>query len=330
MNNYEFNFLQINSELNRLEPFFRAEFSRKVGEEALKIINREQHPTAHLILRNEKGTQYGRLTKACKVEMVDYDEVANAPVMEDHISFQLTSNKYRINASVEYLFAQWDTQTELDTELTRVLMLDSQKISKYLDEFTLGGNHRLAEKGLPVINGVVSLPISLLASMGAVINAYTINWTQYSYTNIHGETRPMLPASIQRAWGRYRLAMVPPKHKVVAICKETREVYQYDSLTNAAISLLVSNPNTETEAGKKRIATATGCISNAVQGRTRRVHSKDGLWFAIFDYDEVKKMETAGTLKAEIDKRFAKQTRKPRTKKCEASLTFEPISPISK
>lgn len=315
MNPYEHNSFLLNEELNRLEPFFRAEFSRVVGTEALKVINREQHPTAHIILKGEKGVQYGRLTKHTRYEQTDYDEFNQQPVFEQHIFFQLTESRYRINASVEYLFASWDTQTELDKNLTVVLQLDSQKISKYLDEFTKGGNNRLIEKGLPVINGVVGIPVSALNHMHAVVDQFVINWQTYSYTNMCNCTRMMLPKAIERAWGNYRLSMIPPKHAVISVCKETHEVVQYESLTKAALALLISNPNLDSEQGRKRLLTANSAISNCCQGRSNKVHGVDGLWYAIIDYDDAKKMEADGTLKEEIARRFARKPRKSRAKK---------------
>jgi len=192
-----------------------------------------------------------------------------------------------------------------------VLQLDSEKIVKYLDEFTKGGNGRLVEKGLPVINGVVGIPITALARMGVIVEQFTINWDTYCYKNQSGEERHLLPRSIPRAWGNYYLALTPPKRKILVVCKETKSYQQYESLKEAALDLMISNPNPDSVAGKKRIATAIACLSNCCQGHSNRVHGKDGLWYAVLDYDQAKEMEAAGTLKDEINRRFA---RKPRAK----------------
>lgn len=311
MTEYEVHLTAINNQLNRLEPFFRAEFS-PVGGSIMKVINRNQHKSAHLIMSGPEGTKHARITNAVRWELDGYNVEEEVPTLQPHVSFYLTNQRYRLNAEVDYLFAVWNEQQRVDVELTKVIQLDTQVVVNYLDKYTRGGNKALAEAGLPVINGYVSLPIGLLEEMGAIVNSFTINWSLYSYENINGEVKALLSRKVSRAWSHYALAMTPKKTAVVAFCKATKQMLQFESETACALELMIDNTESQTEFARKRMISAAACVNRCVHGASNKIHGKDGLWYVVFSYEEAKKLEAEGTLKEAIEKRYS---RKPRTKK---------------
>jgi hypothetical protein len=314
MTDYEFNFRQLDFCINNLEPFFRAEFCKKIGDEVKKVINRDQHPSAHLIIRDSEGTKGARVTTAVSYENSDYDMINKKAVYDYFVKLNLTEDRYKILSSVDYLFTYYNSQTELDANKTIVMMLDSQAIVRYLDKFSGGGNAALIKAGLPVISGFVSLPLLLLQDIHAILEYYTIDWANYSYTNMHGLTKPLLSTNIKRSWNHYGLAMSPVKKSVVAICMETKEQLTFESVKEAAIKVLLDNYN-ETDIGKKQFASAISCISNCINGKQKKVLGKNGYWYAFFDYQEAKALTTSGKWKQAVEDRFKKQTRKKRTLK---------------
>lgn len=305
---YESNYRQLDFAINNLEPFFRAEFCNQIGDEVTKVINKNQHPTAHIIIKDQNGVKAGRVTTAISYEFAEYDEINKVAVFDYFLKLCVTEDRYKIIDSVDYLFTYYNTQTELDSNKTIVMMLDSRKIAEYLNKFTGGGNAALLKAGLPVISGFVGLPLSLLQDIHAIVNFYTIDWNSYTYTNLNGLVKPLLSHSIKRAWSFYSLAMSPPKKSVVSFCMDTKQYKTYESVTEAAIEVMVENLN-ETTLGKKKLASSISCVSNCINGKQRKVMGKDGYWYTFFLYDELKKLEANDSIKEEVLARFKKQTR---------------------
>lgn len=311
MTNYEVNFHQLNYTINNLEPFFRAEFGSKVGEEVKKVINKDQHNTAHITIKDSQGCKGARITTAVSYEFSTYDNINNEPIYDYFIKVYMTEDRYKILSSVDYLFTYYNSKLELEKNKTIIMMLDSPKLVNYINKFAAGGNSALALAGLPIISGYISIPLSLLHEIGCLIEYYIIDWNTYTYKNMHDFVKPLLPMSVKRAWAHYGLAMATPKKRVVAICNETREYETFESLKDAAIALFMDGLN-ETDISKKKFNSVISCISDCINGKQKKVAGINGHWYTLFTYTEAKQLEAEGKLKEAIADRFKKQTRAKR------------------
>jgi hypothetical protein len=311
MTEYEVNFHQLDYAINNLEPFFRVEFCRQIGDETKKVINKEQHSTAHVVLKDASGCKGARVTTAISYDFAAYNTINNEAVYDYFLKLYISDEKYKILSSVDYLFTYYNTQKELDKNQTIVMMVDSLKLVNYINTFAKGGNKALTLAGLPVISGYISIPLSLLQEIGCLIEYYTIDWNTYSYSNMHGITKPLLGKTIKRSWGFYGLAMTSPKKKVVAICLETKEYETFESLTDATIALFTGSLN-NTDISKKKLKTTLTCVSACINGKQKKVAGINGHWYTLFTYTEAKQLEAEGKLKEAIADRFKKQIRSKR------------------
>lgn len=311
MTEYEVNFHQLDFAINNLEPFFRVEFCKQIGDEIKKVINKKQHSTAHVVLKDESGCKGARVTTAISYDFSTYDTINNEAVYDYFIKLYVTDEKYMILSTVDYLFTYYNIQKELDKNQTIVMMIDSRKLANYISKFAKGGNKALTLAGLPVISGYISIPLFLLQEIGCLLEYYTIDWGTYSYTNMHGVIKPLLNRAIKRAWDFYGLAMASPKKKVVAICLETKEYLTFDSLTEATIALFTGSLN-DTDISKKKLKTTLTCVSACINGKQKKVAGINGHWYTLFDYSEAKQLEAEGKLKEAVADRFKKQTRAKR------------------
>jgi hypothetical protein len=320
MSSYTANAQKLDGTINRLEPFFRAQYGRIHGTSIMKVINREQHETAHLIIDSPKRS-YARVTTAVTREHVGLEN-DREPLFDYHVKLPiLGDHRYRILSTCETLFIVVDEQTEFDSPRTNVYEVDPQPIVAWMDKVfkdmpsfdypTIGGFYLMPIGETQTIRED-GRPVASLLTLKAIRNKFTIDWASYRFYDKNNVVLPLLSSSIKRAWGNYRLAMQPPKNRVLAVCRETKEYRQYESQHEAALDLVAINKNEDTAQGRKIVSNACAYISNSVLGKVRKVHGTDGHWWAFFDYDEAKALENAGTLKDAIAARFAPVSRKKR------------------